>query len=53
MLHPCRPIVRSFPYDGAMTDEPAVLVVRDDADPAVTVLTLNRPARYNALTLEL
>lgn len=36
-----------------MTDEPAVLVRRDDADPAVTVLTLNRPARYNALTVEL
>ena len=28
-------------------------VARDDADPAVCVLTLNRPARYNALTTEL
>ncbi|NMH98315.1 enoyl-CoA hydratase/isomerase family protein [Pseudonocardia acidicola] len=33
--------------------DPAVLVERDEADPAVAVLTLNRPARYNALTLEL
>ncbi|HXV94233.1 MAG TPA: enoyl-CoA hydratase/isomerase family protein [Pseudonocardia sp.] len=33
--------------------EPAVLVTRDAEDPAVAVLTLNRPARYNALTLEL
>jgi 2-(1,2-epoxy-1,2-dihydrophenyl)acetyl-CoA isomerase len=32
---------------------PAVLVERDAEDPAVAVLTLNRPARYNALTLEL
>ncbi|MGQ0576414.1 MAG: enoyl-CoA hydratase/isomerase family protein [Pseudonocardia sp.] len=36
-----------------MTDEPAVLLDRDSADPSVAVLTLNRPARYNALTLEL
>lgn len=36
-----------------MTDEPAVLLERDATDPAVAVLTLNRPARYNALTLEL
>lgn len=34
-------------------DDPAVLVERDGADPAVAVLTLNRPARYNALTVEL
>ena len=45
---------RSFGlYDGAVTDDPAVLITRDDADPAVAVLTLNRPARYNALTTEL
>jgi 2-(1,2-epoxy-1,2-dihydrophenyl)acetyl-CoA isomerase len=36
-----------------MSADPAVLVMRDDADPAVCVLTLNRPARYNALTIEL
>lgn len=30
-----------------------MLLARDDADPAVAVLTLNRPARYNALTVEL
>ena len=34
-------------------DDPAVLVRRDDGDPAVAVLTLNRPARYNSLTVEL
>jgi 2-(1,2-epoxy-1,2-dihydrophenyl)acetyl-CoA isomerase len=33
--------------------EPAVLLSRDEQDPAVAVLTLNRPARYNALTVEL
>ena len=33
--------------------EPAVLVSRDDTDPSVAVLTLNRPAKYNALTVEL
>lgn len=33
--------------------EPAVLLERDAEDPAVAVLTLNRPARYNALTTEL
>ncbi|MCW2719102.1 enoyl-CoA hydratase-related protein [Pseudonocardia sp.] len=33
--------------------EPAVLLARDTTDPAVAVLTLNRPARYNALTVEL
>lgn len=32
--------------------DPAVLVTRDETDPAVAVLTLNRPDRYNALTLE-
>jgi 2-(1,2-epoxy-1,2-dihydrophenyl)acetyl-CoA isomerase len=36
-----------------MTDAPAVLLARDPADSAVAVLTLNRPARYNALTVEL
>lgn len=36
-----------------MTDDPAVLLTRDETDPAVAVLTLNRPARYNALTVEL
>ncbi|BBG03679.1 MULTISPECIES: enoyl-CoA hydratase/isomerase family protein [Pseudonocardia] len=33
--------------------QPAVLVARDDTDPAVAVVTLNRPAKYNALTVEL
>lgn len=33
--------------------EPAVLLSRDETDPAVAVLTLNRPAKYNALTTEL
>lgn len=33
--------------------EPAVLVTRDDTDPAVAVVTLNRPAKYNALSVEL
>ncbi|MEJ8282241.1 enoyl-CoA hydratase/isomerase family protein [Pseudonocardia spirodelae] len=33
--------------------DPAVLVTRDETDPAVAVVTLNRPARYNALTVEL
>lgn len=32
---------------------PAVLVTRDETDKAVAVLTLNRPDRYNALTVEL
>lgn len=32
---------------------PAVLVSRDETDKAVAVLTLNRPDRYNALTVEL
>ncbi|WP_300015200.1 enoyl-CoA hydratase-related protein [Pseudonocardia sp.] len=36
-----------------MTDDPAVLLTRDDVDPAVALLTLNRPVRYNALTVEL
>lgn len=36
-----------------MSDDPAVLLARDDLHPAVAVLTLNRPARYNALTVEL
>lgn len=48
-----RPIVRSGSYPDLMTDEPAVLLTRDATDPAVAVLTLNRPAKYNALTLEL
>ena len=33
--------------------DPAVLLVRDEKDPTVAVLTLNRPAKYNALTVEL
>ena len=33
--------------------DPAVLVVADDKDPAVAVVTLNRPAKRNALTVEL
>jgi 2-(1,2-epoxy-1,2-dihydrophenyl)acetyl-CoA isomerase len=33
--------------------DPAVVIARDTTDPAVAVLTLNRPARYNALTVEL
>jgi 2-(1,2-epoxy-1,2-dihydrophenyl)acetyl-CoA isomerase len=33
--------------------DPAVLLERDADDQAVAVLTLNRPARYNALTTEL
>jgi 2-(1,2-epoxy-1,2-dihydrophenyl)acetyl-CoA isomerase len=33
--------------------DPAVLLQRDEQGPAVAVLTLNRPARYNALTTEL
>ncbi|MGH3569574.1 MAG: enoyl-CoA hydratase/isomerase family protein [Pseudonocardia sp.] len=37
----------------AVDPGPAVLVERDAQDPAVAVLTLNRPARYNALTVEL
>jgi 2-(1,2-epoxy-1,2-dihydrophenyl)acetyl-CoA isomerase len=36
-----------------MTDDPAVRLERDGGDPAVAVLTLQRPARYNALTIEL
>jgi 2-(1,2-epoxy-1,2-dihydrophenyl)acetyl-CoA isomerase len=40
-------------YSARVTAEPAVLLARDDAAPAVAVLTFNRPARYNALTLEL
>lgn len=34
-------------------DDPAVLVAADPQDPAVAVVTLNRPARRNALTVEL
>ncbi len=33
--------------------DPAVLVAADEKDPAVAVLTLNRPAKRNALTIEL
>ena len=33
--------------------DPAVLRTRDETDPAVAVLSLNRPAKYNALTVEL
>ncbi|RTL62877.1 MAG: enoyl-CoA hydratase [Pseudonocardiaceae bacterium] len=36
-----------------MADSPAVLVERDSADPAVAVVTMNRPERHNALTVEL
>jgi 2-(1,2-epoxy-1,2-dihydrophenyl)acetyl-CoA isomerase len=36
-----------------VADDPAVLLSRDDTDAAVAVLTLNRPGRYNALTVEL
>jgi 2-(1,2-epoxy-1,2-dihydrophenyl)acetyl-CoA isomerase len=36
-----------------VTNDPAVLLARDEADRSVAVLTLNRPARYNALTVEL
>lgn len=36
-----------------MGAEPAVLLTRDETDAAVAVLTLNRPAKYNALTTEL
>lgn len=32
---------------------PAVLVTTDEKDPAVAIVTLNRPARRNALTVEL
>ncbi|MCW0213234.1 MAG: enoyl-CoA hydratase-related protein [Pseudonocardia sp.] len=32
---------------------PAVLVTPDDKDPAVAIVTLNRPAKRNALTVEL
>jgi 2-(1,2-epoxy-1,2-dihydrophenyl)acetyl-CoA isomerase len=35
------------------TQEPAVRVDRDEKDPAVAVVTLNRPQRRNALTVEL
>lgn len=34
-------------------EDSAVLLARDPSDPAVAVVTLNRPARYNALTVEL
>lgn len=40
-------------YASRVTDEPAVLIERDADSAAVAVLTLNRPARYNALTVEL
>src|SRR5436305_477288 len=36
-----------------MDTEPAVLLARDETDPTVAMLTLNRPAKYNALTVEL
>lgn len=36
-----------------MDTEPAVLLTRDETDPSVAVLALNRPAKYNALTTEL
>jgi 2-(1,2-epoxy-1,2-dihydrophenyl)acetyl-CoA isomerase len=37
----------------AAASEPAVLLTRDEVDSSVAVLTLNRPAKYNALTVEL
>jgi len=33
--------------------DPAVLVTADEKDPAVAIVTLNRPAKRNALTIEL
>ncbi|MEQ3553041.1 enoyl-CoA hydratase-related protein [Pseudonocardia nematodicida] len=33
--------------------EPVVLVEHDETDPSVAVVTLNRPAKYNALTVDL
>ena len=33
--------------------DPAVLVIADEKDPAVAVVTLNRPGKRNALTVEL
>ncbi|MFC7658586.1 enoyl-CoA hydratase/isomerase family protein [Pseudonocardia benzenivorans] len=36
-----------------VADSPAVLVERDSAEPAVAVVTMNRPDRHNALTVEL
>lgn len=43
---------RSVGSYGVPVAEPAVLIDRD-SDPAVAVVTLNRPDRYNALTVEL
>jgi 2-(1,2-epoxy-1,2-dihydrophenyl)acetyl-CoA isomerase len=39
--------------DAAGVDGPAVLVAADEQDPAVAVVTLNRPRKRNALTVEL
>ena len=36
-----------------VADGPPVLVERDEVVPAVAVVTLNRPERRNALTVEL
>lgn len=36
-----------------VADSPAVLVERDSAEPAVAVVTMNRPERHNSLSLEL
>jgi 2-(1,2-epoxy-1,2-dihydrophenyl)acetyl-CoA isomerase len=38
---------------GSKDVDPAVLVAADDKDPAVAVVTLNRPAKRNSLTIEL
>lgn len=38
---------------GAKDSDPAVLVAVDEKDPAVAVVTLNRPAKRNSLTVEL
>jgi 2-(1,2-epoxy-1,2-dihydrophenyl)acetyl-CoA isomerase len=38
---------------GSKDVDPAVLVAVDEQDPAVAIVTLNRPAKRNALTVEL
>lgn len=48
-----RPIVRLVARLRIVADDPPVLLDRDSDNAAVAVLTLNRPARYNALTVEL
>ncbi|MFP5019483.1 enoyl-CoA hydratase/isomerase family protein [Pseudonocardia phyllosphaerae] len=39
--------------DNAAATEPAVLVERDVTDDSIAIVTLNRPGKYNALTVEL